>query len=58
MAPRKKWKKEDMIRAVAVVKNHEMGFLKASKMFNVPKSTLENYVNHPTKTCEDLVSGA
>jgi hypothetical protein len=26
----------------------KMGFLKASKTFKVPRSTLENYVNHKT----------
>ncbi|KAG8308552.1 hypothetical protein J6590_107024 [Homalodisca vitripennis] len=56
MPPRKKWKKEDMLKAVNAVKSKDMGYLKASKTFNVPRSTLENYVNHPTKTIEDLVS--
>lgn len=56
MSQRKKWSKEAMLKAVEAVKNHEMGYLKASKIFNVPRSTLENYVNHPTKTSLDLVS--
>lgn len=55
MPPRKKWSKENMMKAVQAVKNKEMGFLKASKVFEVPRSTLENYVNHPTKSCEDLL---
>ncbi|KAG8265990.1 hypothetical protein J6590_081559 [Homalodisca vitripennis] len=39
------------------VKSKAVGYLKASKTFNVPRSTLENYVNHPTKTIEGLVDG-
>lgn len=34
---RKQWNKEDMIRAVRAVRNKEMGYLKASKAFGVPK---------------------
>ncbi|KAG8265882.1 hypothetical protein J6590_084018 [Homalodisca vitripennis] len=56
MPPRKKWKKEDMLKAVNAVKIKDMGYLKASKTFIVPRCTLENYVNHPTETIEDLVS--
>jgi hypothetical protein len=35
--------------AVEVVKNTEMGFLKASNIFRVPRSILKNCVNHKTK---------
>lgn len=34
---RKQWDKNAMIRAVKAVRNKEMGYLMASKTFNVPK---------------------
>ncbi|KAF5281763.1 hypothetical protein FQR65_LT14558 [Abscondita terminalis] len=49
---RKKWDAEAMKRAVEAVKRKEMGTLKASKIFKVPKSTLIDYVrsDKPTET--------
>ncbi|CAH2000290.1 unnamed protein product [Acanthoscelides obtectus] len=45
MPPKKKqWNAEAMKRAVEAVKNKEIGTLKASKAFGVPKSTLIDYV--------------
>ncbi|CAH1997168.1 unnamed protein product [Acanthoscelides obtectus] len=41
---RKQWNAEAMKRAVEAVKNKEMGTLKESKAFGVPKSTLIDYV--------------
>ncbi|CAH2006682.1 unnamed protein product [Acanthoscelides obtectus] len=41
---RKQWNAEAMKRAVEAVKTKEMGTLKASKAFGVPKSTLIDYV--------------
>ncbi|CAH1972182.1 unnamed protein product [Acanthoscelides obtectus] len=41
---RKQWNAEAMKRAVEAVKNKELGTLKASKAFGVPKSTLIDYV--------------
>lgn len=38
---RRKWNEGDMERAIIAVRQHEMGTLKASKMFNVPRSTLQ-----------------
>uniref|UniRef100_A0A8D8VHG1 HTH CENPB-type domain-containing protein n=1 Tax=Cacopsylla melanoneura TaxID=428564 RepID=A0A8D8VHG1_9HEMI len=43
MAPRKKWKKEDMVNAVRAMRLRQMGSFKASKVFNVPQTTLERY---------------
>lgn len=34
---RKQWDKQAMVRAVTAVKNKEMGYRKASQVFNVPK---------------------
>lgn len=59
MAPgaRKKWSEETMRKAVESVQKNEMGFLKASKLYQVPRSTLENYVNHKSKTIDELLKG-
>ena len=44
MVKRRTWKEKDMDKAVTEVMNKEMGLLKASNMFQVPKSTLKDYV--------------
>lgn len=49
MAPRKQWNPDRMKAAVKSVKNKEMGSFKASRIFNVPQTTLERYV----KICYD-----
>ena len=54
-AKRKAWDKEAMIRAVTCVRNGEMGYLKASKLFEVPKRSLERYVKDKTCTPVELV---
>lgn len=51
---RKKWDAESMKKAVTAVREKKMGFLKASKSFNVPKSTLEDYVKNKEKDVEEL----
>lgn len=51
---RKKWDPDAMMKAVEAVRKKEMGYLKASKIFRVPRSTLENYVNHKSKDAETL----
>ena len=45
-----------MIEAVNAVKKKKMGYLKASKVYNVPKSTLEDYVKHKTKDINALIN--
>ncbi|KAI4453984.1 hypothetical protein MML48_scaffold00007257 [Holotrichia oblita] len=53
---RKKWNAEAMLAAISAVKNNEMGYLLASKTFNVPKSTLEDYVkNKSRKSPEEMI---
>jgi hypothetical protein len=56
MAPpkkRKTWSEDEMNEAVGAVLREEMGYLKASKYFGVPQTTLERYVKQrrlsPTK---------
>jgi hypothetical protein len=59
MAQRDKRKKSEpaaMIAAVEGVRKKEMGFLQASKLFSVPQSTLENYVNHKAKDVHDILN--
>jgi hypothetical protein len=53
---RKAWDKESMVRAVKAVRDKEMGLLKASKMFNVPRETLKDYVKSRGKEVEHLVT--
>ena len=38
---RKQWKEEDMIKAIEAVRSNNMGTLKASKMYSVPRTTLQ-----------------
>lgn len=40
----KKWNPENMKNAIEAIKSKQMGYLKASKTFNIPKATLELYV--------------
>ncbi|CAH1966958.1 unnamed protein product [Acanthoscelides obtectus] len=41
---RKLWEKGSMEEAVAAVRDGRMGYLKASKQFNVPRSTLFRFM--------------
>ncbi|KAG5866049.1 hypothetical protein JTB14_006422 [Gonioctena quinquepunctata] len=41
---------------INAVRSKEMGYLKASKLFAVPKTTLEDYVKQTTKTPDQLVA--
>lgn len=49
---RQKWDENAMSEAIEVVISGEMGFLKAARQFNVPKSSLERYVNKKKKNPE------
>jgi hypothetical protein len=40
----KSWDTENMIKAIKAVRNKEMGYLAAAKQYNVPRSTLCDYV--------------
>lgn len=41
-----------MIKAVNAVRSKQMGYLKASKEFGVPRGTLERYVKKETESSE------
>ncbi|KAK9738270.1 CENP-B N-terminal DNA-binding domain [Popillia japonica] len=52
----KTWNPDQMKLAIRGVREKEMGYLKASKVFDVPKSSLEDYVKQFDKTPEQLVA--
>lgn len=54
-AKRRAWDPKAMVQAVAAIKEKKMGYLKASKTYNVPRSTLENYVKHKSKDVQALL---
>lgn len=55
MAQRKTWDRVKMKEAVITVQNKEMGLLKASKAFQVPRSTLKDYVKKPAEELQKLL---
>ena len=57
---RQQWSAEAMTAAINAVRKKEMGYLKASKVFNVPRSTLERKVkcnDHPVQELTSLPLG-
>ncbi|KAI4469575.1 helix-turn-helix psq domain [Holotrichia oblita] len=55
---RQTWNEGAMLNAIDAVKNGEMGWLKASKLFNVPQATLRrsaNDVNKKAKGCAKVL---
>jgi hypothetical protein len=44
-----------MIQAVAAVRKKQMGFKKAQKLFDIPKTSLRPHVNVKDKTPEEAV---
>ena len=55
MAQRKKWDPERMKAAIEAIRNKEMGSYKASRVFNVPQTTLERYVKDRQKSSSETV---
>jgi hypothetical protein len=53
---RRVWDRESMVRAIKAVRGKEMGLLKASKMFSVPRATLKDYLNNRGKDAEALLT--
>jgi len=53
MAQRKKWDPEKMKAATEAIKNKEMGSYKASRVFNVPQTTLQRYVKGRQKSSSE-----
>ncbi|KAG5862213.1 hypothetical protein JTB14_033989 [Gonioctena quinquepunctata] len=52
----KKWVSNQMKLAINAVRSKEMGYLEASKLFAVPKTTSEDHVKETNKTPEQLVA--
>ncbi|KAI4457874.1 hypothetical protein MML48_7g00004897 [Holotrichia oblita] len=55
---RQTWNEGAMLNAIDAVKNGQMGWLKAAKLFNVPQATLRrraNDVNKKTKGCAKVL---
>ena len=55
MAQRKKWDPERMKAAIEAIRNEEMGSYKASRVFNVPQTTLVRYVTDRLKSSSETV---
>jgi hypothetical protein len=55
VAPRKKWDPERMKAAIEAMRNKEMGSYKASRVFNVPQTTLEHYIKDREKSSNEAI---
>jgi hypothetical protein len=55
MAQRKKWDPERIKAAIEVIRNKEMGSYKTSRVFNVPQTTLECYVNDRQESSSEKI---
>jgi len=55
MAQRKKWDHERMKKAIEAIKNKEMDSYKASRVFNIPQTTLEHHVQDRQKSSSETV---
>ena len=55
MAQREKWDPERMEAPIEAIRNKEMGSCKASRVFNVPQTTLEHYVKDWKKSSSGTV---
>lgn len=53
---RQTWDKSAMKEAIAAIKEKRMGYLKASKLFNVPKTTLRRLLGKTDQPLEEAVS--
>lgn len=49
---RQSWSRDAMLNAIRAVKNNEMGWLRASKVFNVPQATLRRHALNKNKDLE------
>jgi hypothetical protein len=55
MAQRKNWDLEGMKASIEAIRNKEIGSYKASRVFNVPQTTLERYVKDRQKSTSETV---
>jgi hypothetical protein len=53
---RENWSKETVCLAVRVARSGEMGYLRASKYFSLPRGKLERYVTDAFHSPEELVN--
>lgn len=54
---KKKWcEEDDMASAVQAVRKKKMGYLKAAKTFNVPRTTLFRLANQKELTMQEILS--
>jgi len=53
MSKRKEWNKEAIMQAITSVREKKMGYKLAVKTFNIPTSTLKDYVKSgiPAEDC-------
>jgi hypothetical protein len=52
---RQTWSEESMKKAILAVQNKEMGWLKASKNFNIPQATLRRYFHNTNTIAKGIV---
>jgi hypothetical protein len=52
---KKKWDPERMKAVIEAIRNKKMGSYKASRVFNVPQTTLERYVKDRRKSSSETV---
>ncbi|CAI6371189.1 unnamed protein product [Macrosiphum euphorbiae] len=55
ISERQRWSEESMKKAIIAVQNKEMGWLKASKQFNVPQATLRRRFHNTNKIAKGIV---
>ncbi|CAG5037689.1 unnamed protein product [Parnassius apollo] len=53
---RKKWSQNDMAAAILAVRDKKMGYLKAAKTYNVPRTTLFRLVQENGSLLEDTLT--
>jgi hypothetical protein len=52
---KKKWDPERMKAPIEAIRSREMGSYKASRVFNVPQTALERYVNDRQKSSSETI---
>jgi hypothetical protein len=55
MAQRKKWDPKRMKAAIEAMRNRLMGSYKASRVFNIPQTTLECYIKDQEKSSNEAI---
>lgn len=51
----KKWNEDTMVTTISAVRKKEIGLKKAIKTHNVPRSTLQKYVNYTSLDPKEAV---